>query len=92
MKGRFQGLMAIGAFIVLGGCAAQQTHFEFTKAGGSQEVFSQDNAACVNQADAVQFSDYEYRGTIMEGANIKMKQKKTFYNCMISKGYKDRNA
>lgn len=53
----------------------------------SQQEIQQDNAACQNQAQLIQISDWEYKGTFMEGANIKMKQNRAFENCLISKGY-----
>jgi hypothetical protein len=39
------------------------------------------------QASYVQVADYEYRGTFMEGVNIKQKQQQTYGLCMSSKGY-----
>ena len=35
----------------------------------------------------IQVADWEYRGSIAEGANIQIKQKKAYTNCMVSKGY-----
>lgn len=92
MKGKLRSFVLGAAVVLLTGCAGQQQKMEFTGGSGSQEQFNADSANCTVQADSIQIADYEYRGTFMEGANIKQKQTRTFYNCMLGKGYKDRNA
>jgi hypothetical protein len=37
-------------------------------------------------------ADWEYRGTIMEGANIKSKQQQVYLACMAAKGYDRRQV
>lgn len=75
-----------GALIgIVGGCATGP-QYQLVKNVSQQEI-QQDNAACQNQAQLIQVSDWEYKGTFMEGANIKMKQNRAFENCLISKGY-----
>lgn len=83
MKGRL--LVAGLAVAMLAGCTTPQ--YRMAKPGASDEMVMQDDAKCQNTAAQVQFADFEYRGTFMEGANIQMKQQKVYQNCMISKGY-----
>lgn len=47
----------------------------------------QDDARCQNQSAMIQVADWEYRGTFAEGANIQIKQRKAYQNCMVGKGY-----
>jgi hypothetical protein len=61
--------------------------YKMMKKGATAQEVAQDDAQCQMQASNVQIADYEYRGTFMEGANIKMKQQKTYGLCMSSKGY-----
>lgn len=86
MKGRFNGLFVVGAVLLVAGCAGQP-QYKMVKSGVSSQEVAQDDAYCQMQAGSVQAADWEYRGTIMEGANIKMKQQNTFKLCMSSKGY-----
>lgn len=86
MKGRMLCLVVASAMALVAGCAAQPQYKMMKKGATSQEV-AQDDAQCQMQASNVQIADYEYRGTFMEGANIKMKQQKTYGLCMNSKGY-----
>ncbi|MFY1663736.1 hypothetical protein [Pseudomonas sp. Pseu.R1] len=86
MKAGFQGLAVIGYLAVLAGCAAQP-QYKMMKSGVSAQETAQDEAQCQMQAEYVQAADWEYRGTIMEGVNIKQKQQKTYGLCMNSKGY-----
>lgn len=86
MNGRMLGILGAGAALVLGGCAAQP-QYKMVKRGVTQQEVSQDDAHCQMQANYVQAADYEYRGTFMEGVNIKHKQQKTYQLCMSSKGY-----
>jgi len=83
MKGRL--LVAGVAVALLAGCTTPR--YEMVKPGASQETITQEDAKCQNAAAQVQFADFEYRGTFMEGANIQMKQQKAYQNCMIGKGY-----
>lgn len=83
MKGRL--LVAGLAVMMLAGCAQQQ--YKMVKAGITQETATADDLKCQNQAMTIQIADWEYRGTIAEGANIKLKQQKVYNNCMIAKGY-----
>lgn len=53
-----------------------------------QEEVTNDDAQCRAQAMNIQTSDYEYRGTFMEGAMIKNKQNEVYQYCMIGKGYR----
>ena len=57
------------------------------ESGVSQQEVTQDDAYCQMQSSNVQVADYEYRGTFMEGANIKHKQQQTYGLCMSSRGY-----
>lgn len=86
MKGRMLGILVVGAALVLAGCAAQP-QYKMVKSGVTQQEVSQDHAHCQMQANYVQAADYEYRGTFMEGVNIKQKQQQTYQLCMSSKGY-----
>lgn len=86
MKGRMLGMLVTGAALVLAGCAAQP-QYKMVKSGVTQQEVSQDDAHCQMQANYVQAADYEYRGTFMEGVNIKQKQQQTYQLCMSSKGY-----
>jgi len=81
-----QGLLVFCAALVLTACAAQP-QYKMVKSGVTQQEVSQDDAHCQMQANYVQAADYEYRGTFMEGANIKHKQQQTYQLCMSSKGY-----
>lgn len=81
-----QGLLILGAALVLAACAAQP-QYRMVKQGVTQQEASQDHAHCQMQASYVQVADYEYRGTFMEGVNIKQKQQQTYGLCMNSKGY-----
>lgn len=83
MKGSL--LVAGITVLLLSGCAQQQ--YKMAKAGITQETATADDRKCQNQAMQVQFADFEYRGTFMEGANIKMNQQKMYNNCMLAKGY-----
>lgn len=86
MKGIIRYLVA-GAFgLMVAGCAQQQ--YRMVKSGVSSQDAAQDDAYCRMQANSVQTSDYEYRGTFMEGANILHKQKEAYGLCMVSKGYR----
>jgi starvation-inducible outer membrane lipoprotein len=69
--------------LLASGCATAKP---FLKDVSPQERI-QDQANCQNQAEMVQIASFEYRGTFMEGADIKNKQNKVFSNCMIGKGY-----
>jgi uncharacterized lipoprotein YmbA len=86
MKGRTLGLLVAGAALVLAGCAAQP-QYQMVKKGVAPQERAQDHAHCQMQASYVQVADYEYRGTFMEGVNIKQKQQQTYGLCMSSKGY-----
>lgn len=86
VNGRLLLLLVASAMALVAGCAAQPQYKMMKKGVTSQEV-AQDDAQCQMQASNVQIADYEYRGTFMEGANIKMKQQKTYGLCMSSKGY-----
>lgn len=83
MKGRL--LVAGLAVLMLAGCAQQK--YKMVKSGITQETATSDDLKCQNQAMQVQFADFEYRGTFMEGASIKMNQQKVYNNCMLAKGY-----
>ena len=83
MKGRL--LVAGIAVLMLAGCAQQQ--YRMVKAGITQEVATADDLKCQNQSALNQVADWEYRGTIAEGANIQLKQQKFYNNCMMAKGY-----
>jgi len=85
VKGRLQGLLVVGALFLMVGCAAQQ--YKMVKNGVSAEEAAQDDAHCQMQASYIQTADWEYQGSIMEGANINMKRQKTYGLCMSSKGY-----
>lgn len=82
MKGR---LLVAGLVVLLAGCAGPQ--YKMVKPGISDQEVYQDDAHCQNQAALIQVADWEYRGSIAEGANIKIKQQKAYQNCMISRGY-----
>lgn len=86
MKGMMQAVLVVSAVAMLAGCAGQPK-YNFNKSGGNQQEFVQDRAGCDVQSQGIQIADWEYRGTIMEGANIKQKQSGAFLNCMVSKGY-----
>jgi hypothetical protein len=86
VKGRVNGVLVAVGVVLLTGCAAQP-QYKMMKSGVSAQEVAQDDAYCQMQAGNVQAADWEYRGTIMEGANIKMKQQNTFRLCMGSKGY-----
>lgn len=78
--------MVVGVFVsMVAGCAQQQVHM--VKNGVSQQEVTQDDAYCRMQSNSVTTSDYEYRGTFMEGANILSKQRDAYGLCMVSKGY-----
>lgn len=83
MKGRL--LVAGLAVVMLAGCTTPR--YQMVKPGASDEMVMQEDAKCQNQSMQIQFADFEYRGTFMEGANIQMKQQKAYQNCMIGKGY-----
>jgi hypothetical protein len=85
LKGRSLALLVAGAMVLTGGCTAPQ--YRMVKPGASDEAVAQDDAKCQNQSAMIQVADWEYRGTIAEGANIQMKQNKAYQNCMIGKGY-----
>jgi len=80
-------LLAV-SMLVLAGCAtpAHQAQPALFKDVSQQEV-QQDNAYCMMQAQQINTADYAYRGTFMEGANIKMKQHEQMRLCLLSKGY-----
>lgn len=86
MKGSLKGLLVAGVVVLFSGCAAQQPVL-LTKAGGSEQEYNQDAAGCEVQMQYIQMADWEYRGTIMEGVNVKQKQQKAYFQCMFSKGY-----
>lgn len=90
MKVRSKGLVMAGVVLFLAGCA--QPRYQFFKDGSTQREFSQDDAACGVQTSNVQMADWEYRGTIMEGANIKSKQQQVYLACMSAKGYDRRQV
>lgn len=83
-------LLIAGIVALISGCATQPS-YTLVKNVSQQEVV-QDNAACQNQAQLIQVSDWAYKGTFMEGANIQMKQNAAFENCLISKGYVRKSA
>jgi len=85
MKGRLKGMVATGVILLVAGCSTPQ--YRMVKPGASDEVVTQDDAKCQNQSAMIQVADWEYRGTIAEGANIQIKQQKAYQNCMIGKGY-----
>ncbi|WP_232233569.1 hypothetical protein [Pseudomonas putida] len=85
MKGRLKGMVATGVVLLVAGCSTPQ--YRMVKPGASDEVVTQDDAKCQNQSAMIQVADWEYRGTIAEGANIQIKQQKAYQNCMIGKGY-----
>lgn len=85
MKGRLKGMVATGVVLLVAGCSTPQ--YRMMKPGASDEVVTQDDAKCQNQSAMIQVADWEYRGTIAEGANIQIKQQKAYQNCMIGKGY-----
>lgn len=78
-------LCALFVVLVSAGCAVQPK-YKLVKSV-SEDQLRQDNAACQNQAQMIQMSDWEFKGTFMEGANIQMKRNRAFENCLISKGY-----
>lgn len=85
LKGRSLALLFVGAAVALVGCTTPQ--YKMVKPGASDETVMQDDAKCQNQSAMIQVADWEYRGTIAEGANIQLKQQKAYQNCMIGKGY-----
>lgn len=85
LKGIGRYLVVSALVMVVAGCAQQQ--YRMVKNGVSSQDAAQDDAYCRMQAKSVQTSDYEYRGTFMEGANILHKQKEAYGLCMVSKGY-----
>jgi len=85
LKGRSLALLVTGAVILVAGCTTPQ--YKMVKPGASEETVMQDDAKCQNQSAMIQVADWEYRGTIAEGANIQLKQQKAYQNCMIGKGY-----
>ncbi|MBH3461957.1 hypothetical protein I5L60_19510 [Pseudomonas putida] len=78
-------MVATGVVLLVAGCSTPQ--YRMVKPGASDEVVTQDDAKCQNQSAMIQVADWEYRGTIAEGANIQIKQQKAYQNCMIGKGY-----
>jgi hypothetical protein len=90
VKVRSKGLVVAGVVLLVAGCA--QPRYQFFKDGSTQREFSQDDAACGVQTSNVQMADWEYRGTIMEGANIKSKQQQVYLACMTAKGYDRRQV
>lgn len=87
MKGR---LLVVAAVVLLAGCEGPR--YTMIKDGASDQTVVQDDARCQNQAQLIQASDWEYRGTFMEGANIIHKQRAAYRNCMISEGYREMRA
>ncbi|MFT0518811.1 MULTISPECIES: hypothetical protein [Pseudomonas] len=85
LKGRSRALLVAGVMALLAGCTTPQ--YKMVKPGASDEMVIQDDAKCQNQSAMIQVADWEYRGTIAEGANIQLKQQKAYQNCMIGKGY-----
>lgn len=85
LKGRSLALLVTGAVMLVAGCTTPQ--YRMVKPGASDETVMQDDAKCQNQSAMIQVADWEYRGTIAEGANIQLKQQKAYQNCMIGKGY-----
>ncbi|WP_256658264.1 MULTISPECIES: hypothetical protein [unclassified Pseudomonas] len=85
LKGRWLALLVAGAVVLMAGCSTPQ--YRMVKPGASDETVMQDDAKCQNQSAMIQVADWEYRGTIAEGANIQLKQQKAYQNCMIGKGY-----
>lgn len=86
VKGKLLCLLVASAMALVAGCAAQP-QYKMMKNGATSQEVARDDAQCQMQASNVQIADYEFRGTFMEGANIKMKQQKTYGLCMSSKGY-----
>lgn len=85
LKGRWLALLVAGAVVLMAGCSTAQ--YRMVKPGASDDTVMQDDAKCQNQSAMIQVADWEYRGTIAEGANIQLKQQKAYQNCMIGKGY-----
>ncbi|MDO9419984.1 MAG: hypothetical protein Q7T66_04900 [Herminiimonas sp.] len=81
-----RSLICFGLFFTLCGCAAPQPKM-LTKNVSDSEA-AQDNAACKMQSMMNSSADWEYRGTMFEGAAIQMKQNKIMELCLQSKGYK----
>ncbi len=81
-------IASILSVLALAGCATQ-TPIQLVKNVSQAEV-NQDNAACQMEAQKIQTSDFEYRGTFMEGAMIKRKQNEVFTLCLRAKGYAER--
>lgn len=81
-----KNVVIIAILAALVGCAAPLPH-TVHKDGVSQEEAEQDFAYCQMQANQITTADYAYRGTFMEGANIKMKQQEQLKLCAASKGY-----
>lgn len=75
-------LMIFGLLFVLG-CAHRVLRKDV-----SPDEAARDDAQCRSQSMQVQEADYAYRGTFMEGANIKSKQNDAYTLCLVGKGYK----
>lgn len=86
MKARLLGASALGVMSVLVGCAAQP-QYQMMKSGVTSAERTQDDAYCRMMANNVQEADYAYRGSFLEGVNIKNKQDEAYKLCMTSRGY-----
>ncbi|OBY90138.1 hypothetical protein A6723_023925 [Pseudomonas sp. AU11447] len=81
-----RGLILAGVAMLFTGCAAQP-QYQMVKNGVTNEERTQDDAYCRMTANNVQEADYAYRGSFLEGVNIKNKQDEAYKLCMTSRGY-----
>ncbi|WP_371229065.1 hypothetical protein ACAW63_22670 [Pseudomonas sp. QE6] len=86
MRDGMRGLILAGVVVLFSGCAAQP-QYQMMKSGVTSAERTQDDAYCRMMANNVQEADYAYRGSFLEGVNIKNKQDEAYKLCMTSKGY-----
>ena len=79
-------LMVLVAFMFFG-CANNKPQPQLIKNGATNSEKYNDIAYCESEKMKIQIADYEYRGTFMEGANIKSKQDKMYRLCLQGKGW-----
>ena len=72
--------------LVLMGCASNVPQPTFHK-NVSEKIRFQDQSACRVQSMTIQQSEWAYRGTFLEGANIEKQKHQIYSLCMQSKGY-----
>lgn len=80
-------ILVVFTTILTSGCMQQSVKPVTLTKDVSDAQRSQDYAYCEGQSMNINAADWEYRGTFMEGVNIKNKQRKQFTLCLRGKGY-----